>query len=906
MTNNEEYGIGGFLKETPNGIEFLNIRSLGSKVYPFISDPIAAPSSINDLPMPDELLSTYAKLFDPKATNALPYHRPQDCIIELLPDAQPVYGRVYNLTPEEDIQMKEFVNKNLRSGFIQKSSSPYGAPCFFTKKKSGSLRLCVDYRALNKITKKDRNPLPLISDILRSLCKAVVFTALDLKGAYNLLRIKAGEEEKTAFLTKYGQYEFLVMPFGLTNAPAQFQKFMNELFRGKIGQYVVVYLDDIVIYSESDADHWDHVRAVLDILLQNNLFCAREKCFFGKRSLTFLGYEISASGVNMDTKKISSVLDWPIPKSVKEIQTFLGFTNFYRRLIKNYASLAAPLTSLLKLTASFEDFDVKTFLTLKSCFAEPAFLAHPNESKPFIVETDASDFALGAILSQYDDCQVLRPIAFYSRQFTPAELNYEVYDKELLAIHAAFKEWRHFLQGGHHQTSVLSDHHSLQYFMTSKQLTRRQARWSLFLNEFNFVLSHRPGTMNGKPDGLSRRPDWTSHAAGEKDNFIQLFKPHQVDSSIAVNALTSYDTLHARFGHIGKHTLVESLKATEGSTLSGPIPITLCEPCETGKSTRSNVPRTSTHKRDLLEVIESDSQGPFPIKAFDGSNSNIKFVDVASNYIKMETLPSGKASAALAAFVRFKNRLEKQTGKTIKRIRTDQGTEFKKEFLDFISSEGIVKETGFPYFHTHPGKAERSHQSIMYRARAMLIASKLPVMFYAEAQLTAAYIHNRIIHGKDSKTPYEHIYGRRPLTSHLRPFGCVAFAHIPKELRSKLQPSAERCRLLGYLDDDDTEELLGYKLLRESDLAIIHSRDVRFDEASAMEPLSQSSLYDDLIHGEDLFGDSTFQPQSDPGEGDATVGIKGSASSHTPHYETTLVSPKNILGRPRRPNLNVG
>ena len=188
----------------------------------------------------------------------------------------------------------------------------------------------------------------------------------------------------------------------------------------------------------------------------------------------------------------------------------------------------------------------------------------------------------------------------------------------------------------------------------------------------------------------------------------------------------------------------------------------------------------------------------------------------------------------------------------------------------------------------------------------MLIASKLPVMFYAEAQLTAAYIHNRIIHGKDSKTPYEHIYGRRPLTSHLRPFGCVAFAHIPKELRSKLQPSAERCRLLGYLDDDDTEELLGYKLLRESDLAIIHSRDGRFDEASAMEPLSQSSLYDDLIHGEDLFGDSTLQPQSDPVEGDATVGIKGSASSHTPHYETTLVSPKNILGRPRRPNLNVG
>jgi hypothetical protein len=233
---------------------------------------------------------------------------------------------------------------------------------------------------------------------------------------------------------------------------------MNEFFKKQLGNYVLCYLDDVIVYSEDESQHWNHVREVLSILQANNLFCAEEKCHFGKRSINYLGYVISAKGIRMDPKKVSAILDWPFPTSVKELQVFLRFTNFYQRLITNYAALTSPLCKLLQRDTSFPDFPVESFSRVKSAFANPAFLAHPNENKPFIVETDASDFAIGGILSQYDENNVPCPVAFYSRQMIPAERNYEVYDKELLAVFACFSQWRHFLQGGLHQVTVLSDH----------------------------------------------------------------------------------------------------------------------------------------------------------------------------------------------------------------------------------------------------------------------------------------------------------------------------------------------------------------------------------------------------------------------------------------------------------------
>ena len=242
----------------------------------------------------------------------------------------------------------------------------------------------------------------------------------------------------------------------------------------------------------------------------------------------YLGYIISAQGIKMDPSKVQVIQDWPTPKNVHDIQVFLGFTNFYRTLIHDYSNKTCKLTNLLKKDVPFEwgiEQEV-SFKALKNTFSQDTLLSHPNEDKLFLVETDASDCAISGILSQFDENQILKPIAFYSRQMVPAERNYEIYDKELLAVIESFKHWRHFLQGGRHQITVLCDHKNLEYFMSTKKLTRRQARWSLELAEFDFILTHRPGRLNGKADLLSRRPDYKID--DEKQNLLQLIKPEQV------------------------------------------------------------------------------------------------------------------------------------------------------------------------------------------------------------------------------------------------------------------------------------------------------------------------------------------------------------------------------------------
>ena len=402
------------------------------------------------------------------------------------------------------------------------------------------------------------------------------------------------------------------------------------------------------------------------------------------------------------------------------------------------------------------------------------------------------------------------------------------------------------------------------------------------MNEFDFVLRHRPGSLHVKPDALSRRPDYVVDS--EPSNFLRLLQPQHLSST---STSLPYALWHRRFGHLGHRTLTRTLKTFDLPFSPRSPSATLCSPCALGKSTRANIPPHGSRAHNLLEVIEADSQGPFPILAHDGSNRNIKFIDSYSGYLKMETLPDASASSALDAFRRFQSRLERRCGRLIQHIATDQGTEFMGEFIEHLSRSGITKRKGFAYRHTHPGKAERAHQSVLHQARAMLIDSNLPAMFYADAQLAAAYLHNRFIHAGQTKTPFELMFGYPPSISHLRPFGCVAYAHVPEELRSKLDPSAVRCRLLGYLDDDDTEELMGYKLLRESDLAIIHSRDVQFDEITFPTPLPDILLYDDSVHGEDLFGDPTYFP-------DADTSSDTDSSSTCSDYDTPSL---NILKR---------
>jgi hypothetical protein len=471
----------------------------------------------------------FADVFSETKANQVPEHRPEfDMPIELKPDCKPHFGPIYGMATSETIALKNYIAENLKKGFIRASKSPAGSPVLFVKKKDGSLRMCVDYRKLNDITVKNRYPLPLISSILDRFRKSVIFSKFDLRGAYNLLRIREGDEWLSAFRSEFGHFEYLVVPFGLANAPAVFQNMMNDIFRTAIDNFVVVYLDDILVFSKNQADHPDHVKFVLKKLRENKLYVKLEKCIFSATSIEFLGFMISPEGVSMAPSKTGDIHSWPAPRDLGDVQCFLGFANFYRKFIKNFAGVASSLTDLSKKGTVFKwsSSHQKAFEFLKHSFTTAPILRHFDPDLPIVVEADASDFGQGAVCSQIHQNGDLLPIAFWSKKFSQTELNYEIYDKELLSIRNAFKTWRAYLLGSTFQIQVITDHRNLIYFMTTKVLNQRQVRWSQFFADYWFTISYRPGPQQVLSDALSRRNDFHLTDGEKTDNrLVQILKP---------------------------------------------------------------------------------------------------------------------------------------------------------------------------------------------------------------------------------------------------------------------------------------------------------------------------------------------------------------------------------------------
>ena len=528
-----------YISPMPDGTSSIKLRA---------ADISACPTSKSEAEMLEQRVPKefhdYADVFSEAEARNMPPHRPYDHAVEMEPGAKAPWGPVYNMSGLELESLRVFLDDMLGKGFIRASHSPAGAPVLFVKKKDGSLRLCVDYRGLNRVTIKNRYPLPLINNIMDRLGKAKYFTKIDLRAGYNNVRIKKGDEWKTAFRTRYGSFEYLVMPFGLTNAPATFQYFMNDVFKDMTDDFVVVYIDDILIYSDNLEEHRRHVRKVLQRLREYNLHAKPEKSEFFRQSIEYLGFLISPQGVEMDPAKVDAVLSWPAPTTVKQVQSFLGFANFYRRFIRDFSKIVRPLTNLTRKAVAFiwSAKCQKAFETLKSAFTTAPILAHYDPDNPTVLETDSSDFAIGSILSQIDRMSgILHPIAFYSRSMIPAEMNYDIYDKELLSIFEAFRQWRPYLEGAADTTLVISDHNNLQYFTTTKQLSRRQARWSEYLSSFNFIIKYRPGRLGTKPDALTRRPDVYPKgedgaiAQSEPQNFHSFFNPLQIRAAHVID-----------------------------------------------------------------------------------------------------------------------------------------------------------------------------------------------------------------------------------------------------------------------------------------------------------------------------------------------------------------------------------
>nr|XP_051211101.1 uncharacterized protein LOC127328548 [Lolium perenne] len=384
-----------------------------------------------------QLLDAHEGLFS--KPEGLPPSRTADHRIPLVPGAQPVKARPYRYTPQQKTEIENQVKEMIKSGIIRLSSSPFASPVLLVRKKDGTWRFCVDYRQLNSLTIKHKYPVPVVDELIDELAGACWFTKLDLSSGYHQILLADGEQHKTAFQTHHGLYEFLVMPFGLTNAPASFQGLMNQVFAPLLRKCVLVFVDDILIYSQSLREHVQHLKCVFELLQQNQLFLKRSKCSFALQELEYLGHIIGKNGVSTDTTKVQAVKDWPQPKNVKELRGFLGLTGYYRKFIKNYGMIAKPLTQLLCKGVLFlwGPEQQHSFQLLKDTMVQAPVLAIPDFSQSFVLETDACNTGIGAVLMQNG-----HPVAFLSKSLCRRNQTLSTYEKECLAIILAVDKWR--------------------------------------------------------------------------------------------------------------------------------------------------------------------------------------------------------------------------------------------------------------------------------------------------------------------------------------------------------------------------------------------------------------------------------------------------------------------------------
>ncbi|KAL4387763.1 hypothetical protein GQ457_09G017540 [Hibiscus cannabinus] len=403
-----------------------------------------------------------------------------------------------DLIPGSSIPNRQAYRCNLKK--LRKSLSPCAVPILLVPKKDGTYGMCVDCRPINRITIKYRHPIPRLDDMLDGLYGACVFTKIDLKSGYHQIRMKEGDEWKTAFKTKFGLYEWLVMPFGLTNAPSTFMRLMNHVLREFLGKFVVVYFDDILVYSTSLELHVLHVKSVFNVLRHERLYANVDKCIFCSDQLIFLGFVVSAQGIHVDDEKVKAIREWPTPTSISEVRSFHGLASFYRRFVKDFSTIAAPLTEIIKKSVGFtwgvaQD---EAFLALKDKLCSAPILRLPDFTNTFELECDASGIGIGAVLLQEK-----RPIAYFSEKLKGAQLNYSTYDKELFALVRSLQVWQHYLLPK--EFVIHTDHESLKWLNGQGKLSKRHARWVEFIETFPYVIKYKQGKDNIVADALSRR-----------------------------------------------------------------------------------------------------------------------------------------------------------------------------------------------------------------------------------------------------------------------------------------------------------------------------------------------------------------------------------------------------------------
>jgi hypothetical protein len=479
------------------------------------------------------VLAAYKDVTPDALPPVLPPSRGIEHRIELLDGAVPRSFSLRRRNVRETEELRRQITELLKLGLIKPSHSPYGAPTLLVPKKDGSKRLVVDYRALNAVTKRSSYPLPLTGDLLDQTQGARWFSKIDLMTGFHQIRVAEGDREKTAFRTPFGHYEYNVMPMGLTNAPATFMQLMNDTFRDLLPSCVIVYLDDILIYSRTLEEHERHVSTVFERMRRERLYAKRSKCELFLSEVDFLGFRLGRDFVGTCADKVKEATEWPVPTKVADVRSFLGVIGFYRRFVRNFSRIAAPLNALTRKNAAFTwgSAEQTAFDALKAALRSQPVLRMADPSRPFVVATDASGFVIGAVLQQ-DFGEGLQPIEFMSKKMLDAETRYPTHEQEFLAIVCALSHWQHYLMGA--KFSVWTDHQSLQYWSTQPRMSMRQARWNERLAAYgDFDIRYVQGSTNAVADGLSRRPDHEQDGAATADSNARSEEDDEEDLAAA-------------------------------------------------------------------------------------------------------------------------------------------------------------------------------------------------------------------------------------------------------------------------------------------------------------------------------------------------------------------------------------
>lgn len=697
-----------------------------------------------------DILETYSSTWDSNIPNTKTALCAPHSIA--LTDTKPVAQKYYRMSPKENEFIKNTIDTLLCEGKIRKSNSPWASPVVVVSKKDGNLRFCVNYQALNDKTVKDKYPLPIIDDLLLELTGSNYFSSFDLFSGYHQIPMNTNDIDKTTFITKYGCFAFNVLPFGLCNAPATFQRCMEEVFK-PIQQNIIVYLDDITIYSKTIEEHFQILIKFFELLNNHNLRLNLKKCNFFKQKLNFLGHTISKHGIEKETSKTEAIQNFPTPNSLKSLQSFLGLCSYYRRFVKNFSEIAAPLFKLTRKDVIFnwQKLHEDSFTALKDALCQDVTLSYPDYNKPFNIYSDASNTAIGAVLSQTFEKNE-RPLYFFSRKLTDAERNYSTIEKEILAVVSSLKKFRQMILGK--SINIYTDHNPIRFLTSTKDPTGKFARWLFFIRDFDAKVHYIKGKENVVADSLSRIDAENRHIESitETDNLIHLVKNFIVTGELPDDKMLSekicritpsfryveselmklksgggmqrvilsetqrkkiMNEAHDGLGHFGLRTTFENIvQSFWWPSMNKDISeyVKSCPICQLTSFKSLKLDILKIPKSDIFSMFGIDFVGPLPTTV-----SGNRYIIVATEYLSRWPIaaPLKTANAMDTAKFLFENII--CTFGIPKVLISDQGTHFLNEVVSIITGLFSFHHRKSTAYHPQTnGLTERFNKTIVH------------------------------------------------------------------------------------------------------------------------------------------------------------------------------------------------